>query len=127
MRCPGEVWPDQDELIQLVREAQSGEPRLVDALLARLRPSFLKVFARRIGPDDAEDAAQAALIRVAGALGRIDPERAPRYVVTVARNLLRSEYRRRARVARRSVPVELAESAAAGRPACAAAAARSRP
>ena len=109
----GEVWPDQHELIHLVHEAQRGEPRAVDALLARLRPSFVRFFARRIALDDAEDATQGALIRIAGALGRIDPERARSYVVTVAHNLLRSECRRRARDARRAAPIELAESMAA--------------
>jgi RNA polymerase sigma-70 factor (ECF subfamily) len=113
MQRPGEAWPDQDDLIDLVREAQRGEPRAVDALLARLRPSFVRFFARRIALDDAEDAAQGALIRVSGALGRIDPERARSYVVTVAQNLLRSESRRRAREARRAAPVELAEAMAA--------------
>jgi RNA polymerase sigma factor (sigma-70 family) len=110
MQRPGEVWPDQDELIDLVREAQRGEPRAVDALLASLRPSFVRFFARRLTLDDAEDAAQGALIRITGALGRIDPERALSYVVTVARNLLRSESRRRAREARRAAPVEFAET-----------------
>src|SRR5437773_5816661 len=113
MQRPGEVWPDQDELIDLVREAQRGEPRALDALLASLRPSFVRFFARRLTLDDAEDAAQGALIRVTGALGRIDPERAHSYVVTVAHNLLRSECRRRARDARRAAPIELAESMAA--------------
>jgi RNA polymerase sigma factor (sigma-70 family) len=85
----------------------------LDILLARLRPSFVRFFARRLGPDAAEDAAQAALIRIARALPRIDPERARSYVVTVAHNLLRSECRRRARDARRAAPMELAEAVAA--------------
>jgi RNA polymerase sigma factor (sigma-70 family) len=110
MQRPAAVWPDQDELIHLVREAQRGEPRAVDILLARLRPSFVRFFARRLGPDAAEDAAQAALIRIARALRRIDPERASHYIVQVVRNLLRSECRRRAREVRRSAPVELAEA-----------------
>lgn len=110
MRCPGGVWFDQDEVVHLVREAQRGEPRALDVLLARLRPWFVKFFARRIGPDAAEDAAQAALIRIAGAFRRIDPERAGRYIITVAENLLRSECRRHAREARRYAPVELAET-----------------
>lgn len=113
MRCPRGVWFDQDEVVQLVREAQQGEPRALDVLLARLRPGFVTFFARRIGPDAAEDAAQAALIRIAGAFRRIDPERAGRYIITVAENLLRSECRRHAREARRSAPVELAETMAA--------------
>ena len=110
MRCPGGVWFDQDEVVHLVREAQRGEPRALDVLLARLRPGFVTFFARRLGSDAAEDAAQAALIRIAGAFRRIDPERAGPYIITVAENLLRSECRRHAREARRSAPLELAET-----------------
>jgi len=104
------AWLDHDELIHLVRAAQRGDPRAVDLLLTRLRPSFLKFFARRIGRDAAEDAAQLALISIASALPGIDAERARSYVVTVARNCLRKARRRRAREARRFVPVELAEA-----------------
>jgi RNA polymerase sigma factor (sigma-70 family) len=96
--------------MHLVRDAQRGEARALDILLARLRASFVTFFARRLGPDGAEDAAQAALIRIAGALRRIDPERASHYIVRVACNVLRSECRRQAREARRSAPVELAEA-----------------
>ncbi len=105
-----EAWLDQDEAIHLVRAAQRGDPRAVDLLLTRLRPSFLTFFARRIGRDAAEDAAQLALISIASALPGIDAERARSYVVTVARNCLRKARRRRAREARRFVPVELAEA-----------------
>ncbi len=104
------AWPDDDEVIHLVREAQRGEPRALDALLARLRSSFVDFFARRIPADAAEDLAQAALIRVARALRRIDPQRAPDFVATVALNRLRSERERRAREERRLVPLELADS-----------------
>jgi RNA polymerase sigma factor (sigma-70 family) len=110
MRCPGGVWFNQDEVVHLVRAAQRGEPRALDALLARLRPGFVTFFARRLGSDAAEDAAQAALIRIAGAFRRIDPERAGPYIITVAENLLRSECRRHAREAGRSAPVELADT-----------------
>ena len=105
-----DAWLDQDEMIHLVRAAQRGDPRAVDLLLTRLRPSFLTFFARRIGRDAAEDAAQLALISIASALPGIDAERARSYVVTVARNGLRKARRRRAREARRFVPVELAEA-----------------
>jgi RNA polymerase sigma-70 factor (ECF subfamily) len=85
----------------LVRAAQLGEPRAVDRLLATLRPALLAYFARRLPDDSAEDLAQAALVRITRALPRILPDQADGYVVTVARNLLRSAYRRRARDARR--------------------------
>jgi RNA polymerase sigma factor (sigma-70 family) len=107
---PRDAWLDQDELIHLVRAAQRGDAGAVDLLLTKLRPSFLKFFARRIGRDAAEDAAQLALISIASALPGIDAERAGAYVVTVARNGVRKARRRRAREARRFVPVELAEA-----------------
>lgn len=109
MRRPGNVWLDQHAVIHLVREAQRGELRALDVLLATLRPSFLTFFAERLESDAAEDATQEALIRVAGAFQRIDPERAGEYVVTITENLLRWERRRRSRDVRRRAPVELAE------------------
>jgi RNA polymerase sigma factor (sigma-70 family) len=105
-----QVRLDQHEVSHLVREAQRGEERALEILLARLRPSFVTFFVRRLGPDGAEDAAQAALIRIARAFRRIDPDRANHYIVQVARNVLRSERRRQAREARRSAPIELAEA-----------------
>ncbi len=109
-RRPRAVWPDDEELTHLVREAQRGTPRALDELLARLRSSFIDFFVRRMPADTAEDVAQAALIRVARALPRIEPERAPDFVATVALNRLRSERQRRAREERRFVPLELADN-----------------
>jgi RNA polymerase sigma factor (sigma-70 family) len=97
MRHHGEVWPDEDELVCLVREAQGGAPSAVDAFLARVRPSFLAFFEPSVGADAAEDLAQDALIRTARSLRAIRPERARAYLVTMVRNLLRSERRSRAR------------------------------
>ena len=96
------------DLSQTVRAAQQGEPRALEALLTSLRPSLLVMVTRRLPASSAEDLTQLALMRITGALPRIAPERAERYVATVVRNLLRTEYRRRDREARRSVPVELA-------------------
>jgi len=97
MRYAGDVWPDEEELVRLVREAQGRAPGAVDAFLARLRPSFVAFFAPPVGADAAEDLAQAALIRTARSLRAIRPERARAYLVTMVRNLLRSERRSRAR------------------------------
>lgn len=91
-----------------MRAAQRGAPRALDALLARLRPSFVTCFTPRLGPDEAEDVAQDALLRVARALHQINPERAGRYLTRLAWNLLRQECRRCAREARRVVPLERA-------------------
>jgi RNA polymerase sigma-70 factor (ECF subfamily) len=79
----------------------------LNALLAALRPPLVTFFSRRLSSDVAEDLAQSALLRVAGALPRIDPERADSYVSTVARNLLRTTYRRHAIDRRRQSDTEL--------------------
>jgi len=106
------AWPDADELSRLMESAQHGEARAIDTLLGALRPPLLAFFARRLSLSSAEDLAQAALVRIATALPRIQPDRADRYVRTVARNLLRTAYRSRAREVRRSAPVEFAEAIA---------------
>jgi len=110
MRCPWEEWPDDVELLPAVRDAQRGVPSAVDALLARLRPTLVTYFGHSLDPDDAEDLAQQALIRIAQALPRIDPARAARYVTRVAQNLLRSEHERRPPDRRWAVAVELADT-----------------
>ena len=90
-------WPANAELAGLVRAAQQGDPGALDALLGRLRPSFLGFFARRIAWDDAEDWTQVALIALVRVLPTIDADRAAGYMVRSAQNLLQSERRRRAR------------------------------
>ena len=89
-------------MIPLVREAQGGAPRALDALLARLRPSFVAYFAVALGGDEAEDAAQLALLSIVRALPRIDAERALGYVLAVAGHRLGKARRRRACAERRS-------------------------
>ena len=103
-----ETWPDDAELQPAVWMAQQGEPGAVDALLRRLRPVFAQFFARKVDRDTAEDLTQDALIRILGALPRLDPSRASRYVTRVAQLRLRSAARRRARDAQRFAPVEAA-------------------
>jgi RNA polymerase sigma-70 factor, ECF subfamily len=100
------TWPESELLTRLVREAHRCTPGAVDDLLTALRPSLLSFFASRIPDDGAEDLAQVTLLRVAGALPRIDPERADAYVATVARNVLRTAYRRLALEHRRRAPAE---------------------
>ena len=100
-------WPEARVLRGLVQEAQRGVPNAVNALLAALRPALVAFFSRRLSNDVAEDLAQSALLRIAGALPRIDPERADSYVSTVARNVLRTAYRRRVIDQRRHSDTEL--------------------
>jgi len=109
MGRPGKLWPEESELIQLVREAQGGGPGALDTLLARLRPSFVAYFAPTMGRDDAEDAAQTALLSIVRTLPRIDAERAAGYVLAVASHRRENARRRRATAARRFAPLELAE------------------
>ena len=99
------AWPASETLGQLVREAQRDGPDALNRLLATLRPALLRFFERRFPSDMTEDLAQLALMRIAKALRRIDPERADSYTITVARNLLRTAYRERARDLGRYVPV----------------------
>jgi RNA polymerase sigma factor (sigma-70 family) len=109
MRHPGEFWPDEDELVHLVREAQEERPGALDALLALLRPSFVAYFAPRMGRDDAEDTAQLALLSILRTLPSIDADRALAYVLAVATHRLGNARRRRALAARRHVPLKFAE------------------
>jgi len=112
---PSAAWPARERLGQLVREAQRDGTDALSRLLATLRPALVTFFERRLPSDLTEDLAQLALMRIAKALRRIDPERADAYVITVARNLLRTAYRERARDLRRYVPVgaELASAISA--------------
>src|SRR2546425_9347336 len=99
------AWPASEMLGQLVREAQRDGPDALNRLLATLRPALMRFFERRFPPEVTEDLAQVALMRIAKALRRIDPERADSYTITVARNLLRTAYRERARDLGRYLPV----------------------
>src|SRR6266567_2672619 len=100
------AWPASELLGQLVREAQRDGTDALNRLLATLRPALVTFFERRLPSDQTEDLAQLALMRIARALRRIDPERADSYTITVARNLLRTAYRERARDLNRWVPVD---------------------
>jgi RNA polymerase sigma factor (sigma-70 family) len=90
-------WPAADTLSRLVTNAQGGHATATEEFLAVLRPPLLSFFKRRLSVDVAEDLTQLALVRIGGAVARIDPERADVYVSTVARNLLRTAYRVEAR------------------------------
>ena len=105
-----EVWPNAEELVHLVRGAQSGAPGALDVLLARLRPSFVAYFAPIMGQDDAEDAAQVALLSIMRTVRGFAADRALGYVLAVASHHVAKARRRHARAKRRYVPLELAET-----------------
>src|SRR5712691_7240229 len=90
-------WPPPEELRALIDRAQHDDAGALERLLAALRRPLLAYFSRRVPDDTAEDLTQVALIRISRALPRIQPDRAGRYVSTVARNLFRSAHRRRVR------------------------------
>ena len=98
---PAYRWPTPDTLRGLVQRAK-GDARDVDALLAAIRPALHAFFRQRTDADAAEDLTQLSLVRIAGAVARIEPERADSYLSAVARNLLRTSYRVRARDRRRT-------------------------
>jgi len=91
-----------------MREAQGGGPGALDALLGTLRPCFIAYFAPAIGRDEAEDAAQLALLSIVRALPGIDAAGALSYVVAVARHRLGKACRRDVLARRRYGPLELA-------------------
>lgn len=109
MPVPVYPWPSGRALACLVRRAQGNDPRALNALLVAVRPPIVADYARRLPSDLAEDCAQVALIRLVGALPRIDPERADRYIARLVHNALRTALRRHALQARRSVPLDVAE------------------
>jgi RNA polymerase sigma factor (sigma-70 family) len=98
---PAHRWPAPDTLSRLVRIAKR-DPQGVDALLVAIRPALHAFFRQRTDADAAEDLTQLSLLRIAGAVTRIEPERADSYLSTIARNLLRTSYRVRARDRRRT-------------------------
>lgn len=99
------LWPPSQVLAELVRNARANDPIAVEVLLTAIRPALLVFFRQRSDPDHAEDLAQLALLRISRAIDRIDPVRADLYLSTVARNLLRTNYRSAARDRRRSAPL----------------------
>ena len=106
MSYPQDWYPDAELLAERIRAAQAGDRQALERLLAGLRPLFLAYFSRRLSPDVAEDFTQVALLRIARAVDRIDPERANSYVTTVLRNLLRTARSRQLRDERRYLGVD---------------------
>ena len=97
-------WLAPDSSATLMRAAQAGASRELEVLLHTLRPTLLEYFARRVDAAAAEDLAQRALLIVARRYRCVAPDGAARWLVTVARNVVRDEFRRTSRVARRQAP-----------------------
>lgn len=94
-------WLAPERSAALVQAAQTGSARELDALLHALRPPLFGYFARRVDAASADDLTQRALVIIARRYRGIDPAGASRWLVTVARNIARDEYRRSARAAER--------------------------
>jgi RNA polymerase sigma factor (sigma-70 family) len=105
-------WLACDTAASLLREAQAGSPRDLDALLAALRPMLFGYFCRQVDAAAADDLAQRALLILAREYQRIVPESAGQWVVTIARNVVRDEHRRSARAAERHAPAHEAHAVA---------------
>jgi RNA polymerase sigma factor (sigma-70 family) len=106
MSYPQGWYPDAEVLSQRIRAAQGCDEQALERLLEGLRPSFLAYFGRRFSLDVAEDLTQIALLRIARAVDRIDPDRATNYVTTVLRNLLRTARSRQLRDEHRHLAVD---------------------
>ena len=102
-RTPGR-WLAPDASATLMRAAQGGTSRDLEVLLQTLRPTLLEYFTRRVDPAAAEDLAQRALLIVARRYRCVSPDGAARWLVTVARNVVRDEFRRTSRAAIRHAP-----------------------
>jgi len=88
----------------LIRAAQHGSSPELDALLRVLRPLVFDYFIRRVDRASADDLAQRTLWIIAQRYRGVAPEHASRWLVTVARNVVRDEFRRFARAAARHAP-----------------------
>jgi RNA polymerase sigma-70 factor (ECF subfamily) len=97
-------WLGADASAALVRAAQAGTARDLDVLLGRLRPLLFGYFAQRVDAVSADDLTQRALLIIARQYRRVDPIGASRWLVTVARNIARDEFRRTSRAALRRAP-----------------------
>jgi RNA polymerase sigma-70 factor, ECF subfamily len=101
--------PDEDELDRMMARLADGEREAFDPLFHALHPRALRFARARLGPDLAQDAAQAALVKVFARAGEFTPGAAVLpwfYAVLV--NEMRAV--RRAHAPSEGVPGESAES-----------------
>jgi len=82
-------------------------------MLRVLRPVLFAYFARRVDSAAADDLAQQALLIITREFRTVTPDGAARWLVTVARNVVRDEFRRTSRAATRHAPAQDAHAVAA--------------
>lgn len=96
--------PDPRDNASLARDAQRGDAAALDALLARHLDRIHAVCRRICGPNDALDATQEALIKIARSINRFDGRAAvTTWMYRIATNAALDELRRRKR---RADPVD---------------------
>lgn len=104
------AWLGGVDVEALLRAARGGGERELDSLLSEIRPPLLGYFSRKVDAECADDLAQGALWIVAREFHAVVPDGAAAWLVTVARNLLRDEFRRRSWVASRFVGADAAKT-----------------
>jgi RNA polymerase sigma-70 factor, ECF subfamily len=102
------AWMAPEMLSAHLAAAQSGGIAELDALLRAIRPALHSFFARHVDPASADDLAQSVLWTVAREYTTIVAARAASWLVTVARNALRDEFRRATLAAARFAPAAAA-------------------
>jgi RNA polymerase sigma-70 factor, ECF subfamily len=113
---PAEVyerWLAADVSAAALRHAQAGAANELDGMLAALRPILFTYFSRRVDATAADDLTQRALLVVTREYRRITPDGAAQWLVTIARNVVRDEFRRTSRAAGRRAPAREARALAA--------------
>ena len=63
------------ESLQVIRAAQSGDRRALEALLRELYPVLIWSARLELAPDDADDAVQTAVLRLVGRIDQYDPDK----------------------------------------------------
>jgi RNA polymerase sigma factor (sigma-70 family) len=104
------AWLGGVDVESLVQAARSGSARELDSLLSEIRPPLLGYFSRKVDAECADDLAQGVLWIVAREFRAVAPDGAAAWLITVARNLLRDEFRRRSWVAARFVGPDAAKT-----------------
>jgi RNA polymerase sigma factor (sigma-70 family) len=95
-RAAGRDHRERDELSQLLELAQRGGAREREVLLGAIRPGVLAFLRRSVSAAHAEDLTQQVLLRVNRRYQAILPIHATAYLLTIARNVLRTALRRQA-------------------------------
>jgi len=107
---------DEGAIRSMVERARAGEPGALASVLGELRPDVVRLCARLLGADDAEDAANEACMRAQDRLASYDAAQPfRRWLMSVASNHCIDQLRRRSVEQRLFEPVETDLEALPGR------------